>query len=142
MCAGRRAVIGGGDGGADLDVVRELHTLTDLVTPMAIRTVVSLGIPDLLRERSATATELAEEFDCRPRILVRILEHLAARGVLRNESGGRYGLTRLGRAACRTDEPTPQSWLVDSLRLGTLTGDVNHSVVALLDVVRSGGTAY
>lgn len=109
---------------------------------MAVRTVVSLGIPDHLKVRPSTADELSKEFDCDPRILGRILEHLASRGVVHSEPDGRYSLTGIGRSACSTDEPTPQSWLVRSLRLGTLPGDVNHSVVALLDVVRSGRTAF
>ncbi|MEV6632650.1 methyltransferase [Actinoplanes sp. NPDC051470] len=125
---------------AELDVVRRLHALTDLVTPMALRTFVSLGLPDHLRDRPGTAAELAQLTSCNARILTGILEHLASREVVRAGPGGRYTLTALGRAACSTPAPSPQSWLVDSLRLGTLTGDVNHSVVALLDVVRSGRT--
>ncbi|WP_306209957.1 methyltransferase [Actinoplanes sp. RD1] len=125
---------------ADLAAVRRLHALSDLVTPMALRVLVSLGLPGLLRDRPRTAAELARLTSTDARILTGILDHLASRDVVRAGPDGRYRLTVLGRAACDAPGPSPQSWLIGSLRLGTLSGDVNHSVVALLDVVRSGRT--
>lgn len=123
--------------------VRDLHALADLVTPMAVRTFVSLGLPDHLSTRPSTAGELAAAFDCDPRILAGILAHLAARGVVRGGPDGRYGLTELGRAACTADDPhSPQAWLVQTLRRGTIHGDVNFGVTALLETVRSGRTAF
>lgn len=49
---------------AHIGKVRELHALADGVTPMAVRTFVSLGLPDHLSARPSTAGELAAEFNC------------------------------------------------------------------------------
>ncbi|ALE76979.1 hypothetical protein FRP1_30105 (plasmid) [Pseudonocardia sp. EC080625-04] len=125
----------------DVEAIRSLHALADLVTPMALRVFVSLGVPDAIDERPGTAPELACRCGCDARILRSVLDHLAARGVVTKEPDDTYGLTTLGRLTCDTDGPSLQSWLVGSLRLGTLRGDVDHSVVALLDVARSGRTA-
>lgn len=130
------------DGADGLAAVRQLHALSDLVTPMTLRVFVTLGIPALLIERPMTANEIAERRACDPRVLKRILDHLDARGVVRGKLNGTFELTELGCLTYEDDDASPRSWLVRSLRMRSLAGDINHSVVSLLDVTYTGRTAF
>lgn len=128
----------------DIDGLRTVHALADLVTPMALRVFVSLGVPEIIRDCPVTAIDVAAKCGCDVRILRSILDHLASRGIVSGGLGldGGYSLTKLGRLTLHTSRPSLQSWLVESLRLGRLQGDLSHSVVALYDVARTGRTAH
>ena len=99
----------------------------------AISATVSLGVPDLLGDGSATSAELAAATGADEATLYRVLRALASAGVLTEEDGRRFALTELGRPL-RTDSPDslagwaefigrPHEWqawsgLADAVRTG------------------------
>ncbi|HWN36366.1 MAG TPA: methyltransferase dimerization domain-containing protein, partial [Pseudonocardia sp.] len=77
----------------------ELRRLAGLATPMTLRVAVTLGLPDRLRERAATAAELAAELAVSPIALDLLLEHLASLEVVARTSAG-YRTTAYGTNLC------------------------------------------
>ena len=72
-----------------------LMRMLDIYTRPMIGVAVRLGIPDILAERETTAEELAATMSQHPGALSRMMRGLSARGVFRELSDGRYGLTPL-----------------------------------------------
>ncbi|ALO98415.1 O-methyltransferase [Streptomyces hygroscopicus subsp. limoneus] len=118
--------------------VARLAALTDLVTPYAIRAAATLGVADLIAEGVTTADALAERTRSDADALRRLLDHLAASGLLDEPEPGRYALTDLG-SVLRDDHPArTRAWL-------DLDGGMGRSDLALsglLTTVRTGEPAY
>ncbi|HWC36872.1 MAG TPA: hypothetical protein VG476_00005, partial [Acidimicrobiales bacterium] len=67
--------------------------MADLVTPMALRVVATLGVADHLVGGPRSANELAETAGADRDALDRLLRHLANVGVLSRDGDARYSLT-------------------------------------------------
>jgi SAM-dependent methyltransferase len=97
----------------------------------------SLGLADLLGDTLQTSEELAKASATHAPSLARVLRALVAIGVLRQDPGGRFGLTPLG-ATLRNDVPgSLRAWVLFAL------GGENHRVWGeLMHSVRTGETAF
>jgi hypothetical protein len=103
----------------------------------AIHVAATLGIADLLKDGARTSDDLAATTDTHPRSLYRLLRALASVEVLREEEGGRFGLTPLGECL-RSDaaEPVgPWAVFIGQERHWHGWGNLIHSV-------RTGETAF
>ncbi|MCB1022385.1 MAG: homocysteine methyltransferase [Acidobacteria bacterium] len=71
----------------------------------ALFTAVQLGLFDRLDGRAASCAELAQQTDCVPHALERLLGFLCARGLLSVDAAGLYRNTRTAERFLRTDSP-------------------------------------
>lgn len=79
--------------------VQTLRRMSGLVTPMALRVAVTLGLPDRLRGEAATPGTLATELDVHPTALELLLGHLVTLGVV-DRTGAGYRTTEFGANLC------------------------------------------
>lgn len=119
------------------DPAAELWAEADLVTPMALRVVATLGVADQIAGGARTAAELAEAVDVDADALDRVLRHLVCVGVLEADPSG-YALTRHGEAL-RDDHP---SGLRRALDAEASVGRADLAFVELLHTVRTGEPAF
>jgi len=115
--------------------VQEFWALTDLVTPMALRTVATLRIADLLAPGPAEVKDLAVAAGCDADALGRVLRYLAARGVFVAAGPDRFELGETARWLLDDDPSAARRWL-DQAGYGA-TMDQAH--LDLLGIVRRGG---
>jgi hypothetical protein len=125
------------------DDARDLGSMADLVTPMALRTAATFRLADRLPDERAEApgrsvAELAAAVGADTDALARLLRHLDAIGVVRRDAAGRYALTARG-AALRDDHPGGLRRMLDTT---TAIGRAELSFVHLPAAVRSGDPAY
>lgn len=81
-----------------------LHLLNAVLTVQALHVAATLGIADLLADRSATVDELAVSTGAHRPSLYRLLRMLAGSGVFHEDADGRFALTSLG-ATLRSEGP-------------------------------------
>ncbi|GAA1552830.1 methyltransferase [Kribbella lupini] len=113
----------------------EFWAMTDLVTPMALRTVATLRIADHLAEGPLDLKDLALATHADADALGRVLRYLAARGVFEALEDDRFALGETARWLLDDDPSAARRWL-DQTGYGA-TMDRAH--LDLLDVVRRGG---
>jgi hypothetical protein len=111
--------------------------MAHLGTPMAIRVAATLRLADQLAAGVDTVPELAAAVGANPDALERLLRFLAARGVLRRDEAGRYGLTPLGEAL-RSDHPGRMRAGLDLEGIGR----IELAFVELLHSIRTGEPAF
>ncbi|MET9227931.1 methyltransferase [Lentzea sp. NPDC003310] len=117
--------------------IQKLRQMSGLVTPMALRVAVTLGLPDRLRDRPATAHELAPGLEVDPLALDLLLAHLTALGVIERTDAG-YRTTDFG-ALLRADAG---NGLHGFLHQDSPAGRADLAFVDLLHSVRTGESAY
>lgn len=121
----------------DLGVL--LKQLSNLVTPMAVRTAATLRLVDHIQDGARTVDELAVRTDTHAPTLVRLVRHLVVNGVLEGgEDGGPLSVTRIGLLLADDHPAQQRAWL-------DLNGAVARADLAftgLLDTVRTGRPAY
>ncbi|GAB2831060.1 methyltransferase [Lentzea nigeriaca] len=116
--------------------VHKLREMAGLVTPMALRVAVTLGLPDRLRTAAAVDV-LAAELDVDPTALELLLGHLVILGVVERVGDG-----------CRTTEFGAQlcadagNGLHNLLHHDTAAGRADLAFVDLAHSVRTGEPAY
>ncbi|MCX2947864.1 methyltransferase [Lentzea sp. NEAU-D7] len=120
----------------DHDVER-LRQMSGLITPMALRVAVTLGLPDRLRDNPATAHELAPELDLDPLALDLLLAHLTTLGVVERTASG-YRTTYFGALLC----VNVGNGLNNLLHHDSAAGRADLAFVDLIHSVRTGGPAY
>ncbi|MEV8440070.1 methyltransferase [Actinosynnema sp. NPDC051121] len=118
----------------DVDAIRRL---ADLATPMALRTAVTLGLPDRLLGDGAPADDVAAELGVDPVALDLLLAYLTSLGVTERTATG-YRTTGFG-AHLRADAG---NGLADLLHLDAAGGRAELSYVDLVHSVRTGRAAY
>jgi len=124
------------------DRIRQLSKigdLADLVTPMAVRVAVTLGIPDLIHQGYQSLEELRTQLAVHPRLLAKLLAHLVALDLLNSAHDGDYRLTSTGHLLVRDDET---AFFTDALDLEHVVGQLDMAVIELLHTVRTGEAAY
>ncbi|USX55691.1 methyltransferase [Lentzea sp. HUAS12] len=111
--------------------------MSGLVTPMALRVAVTLGLPDRLREEPATARELAPELGVDPLALDLLLAHLTTLGVTERTDAG-HRTTPFGAHLCVNADNN----LNNALDQNSAAGRADLAFVDLLHSVRTGEPAY
>jgi len=127
----------GGKLGATSATMAMLQLLAGGWAARAIHAAATLGLADLLKDRSKTCAELAKASNTHPSSLRRLLRALAAVGLFTEEQGGQFSLTPLG-ATLRSD-------VASSLRAWAEYAQGDEAYRAwgsLLHSVRSGETAF
>ncbi|WP_434442923.1 methyltransferase [Lentzea sp. E54] len=117
--------------------VQALRKMSGLVTPMALRVAVTLGLPDRLRDKPATAHELAPELKVDPLALDLLLAHLTTLGVAERTDAG-YRTTGFG-AHLGADAG---NGLHNLLHHDSAAGRADLAFIDLLHSVRTGAPAY
>jgi len=112
---------------------------------MTLRVAVTLGLPDRLRERAATAAELAAELAVSPIALDLLLEHLASLEVVARTSAG-YRTTAYGTNLCASADNMADNMadnlLINLLHLNCAGGRAELAFVELLHSITTGQAAY
>src|SRR5690606_18304927 len=93
----------------------KLHDMTELVRPIAIRTAVELGVPELISRDVTSLAELAERTRSDERALGKLLRYLCVVDILTETEGGRYALTTVG-------EVLTNEFVADTLHPAGVTG--------------------
>ncbi|HEV3225215.1 MAG TPA: methyltransferase [Acidimicrobiales bacterium] len=116
----------------------DILTMSDLITPMAIRVAATLRIADHLTNGARTAPTIALATGADAGVLDRVLRHLVTVGVLVRDDEGAYDLTEQGELL-RDDHPFGLRALWD---LDGALGRAEVSFVELLHSVRTGEPAF
>lgn len=111
--------------------------MSGLVTPMALRVAVTLGLPDRLSDSPATAADLAPELEVDPLALDLLLAHLKTLGVIERTDAG-YRTTDFGALLCVNADNN----LNNLLNQHSAAGRADLAFVDLIHSVRTGEAAY
>lgn len=111
--------------------------MSGLITPMALRVAVTLGLPDRLRDTPATAPELAPELEVDPLALDLLLAHLTTLGVAERTASG-YRTTDFGALL----GAGARNGLNNLLHHDSAAGRADLAFVDLVHSVRTGEPAY
>jgi NADPH-dependent ferric siderophore reductase len=113
----------------------KLHDLTELIPPIAIRTTVELGVPELISRGITSVADLATKADADERALGKLLRYLHALGVLTEIEPGCYGLTPVG-------EVLTVEFVADSLHPTGVVGRELLGIHGLTESIRTGRPSY
>ncbi|MEV6345656.1 siderophore-interacting protein [Actinoplanes sp. NPDC051851] len=112
-----------------------LHDLTELVAPIAIRTAVELGVPELISRGVTGVEDLAVTARADERALGKLLRYLHALDVLTEPEPGHYGLTPVG-------EVLTVEFMAEALHPAGVGGREMLGILGLTESVRTGRSAY
>ncbi len=115
-----------------------LDELVDLATPLGVRTVVTLRIPDQIAAGVHHLDDLAKSCDADPQALGRLLRFLAHRGVFDEETPDSFTLTDVGELLCDRGAGGRGAYL-DLDSLGSRT---DLAFLALPQAIRTGEPSY
>ncbi|MBB6347785.1 methyltransferase [Nonomuraea muscovyensis] len=87
-----------------VEAIAHITRLGDYITPIALRVVCDLGIPDLLADEPRTAEELAERTGTHADSLHRMLRALCGQGLFVEDRQARFALTEASQVL-RSDHP-------------------------------------
>jgi hypothetical protein len=113
----------------------KLHDLTELVPPIAIRTLVELDVPELISRGVTGVADLAIKTDTDERALGKLLRYLHALDLLTETEPGHYGLTAVG-------EVLTNDFIADALHPGGVVGREMLGVHGLTESIRTGRASY
>ncbi|WTW98384.1 SIP domain-containing protein [Streptomycetaceae bacterium NBC_01309] len=114
---------------------QKLHDLTELVAPIAIRTAVELGVPDLVSRGVTGVTELAAKVGADERALGKLLRYLHTLGVVTEKEPRHYALTPVG-------DVLTLEFIADRLHSAGVVGREMLGIHGLTESVRTGRAAY
>jgi hypothetical protein len=117
---------------------KRLDVLTDLATPLAVRTAVTLRVPDLIAAGTGELGALATACQADPDALARLLRYLAHRGLFTEVAPEVFALTEVGELLCVRDGGGQGT----HLDLDGLGARMDLAFLALPHAVRTGGPAY
>lgn len=112
-----------------------LHDLVELIAPIAIRTAVELGLPDLISRGVTSVTGLAERAGADERALGKLLRYLHALDVLTENAPGNYGLAPMG-------EVLTVEFMADYLHPEGSMGRELLGIHGLTESIRTGRASY
>ncbi|MFJ6194897.1 methyltransferase [Micromonospora sp. NPDC092111] len=122
----------------DDDPAVRLDRLADLATPFAVRTAVTLRVPDRIAAGVTHVDELARACDADPAALGRLLRYLVHRGVFVEVSPDVFALTDVGELLCDRDGGGHGAYL----DLGGLGARMDLAYTGLPHAIRTGGPGY
>ncbi|WP_326757734.1 SIP domain-containing protein [Streptomyces phaeochromogenes] len=114
---------------------QKLHDLTELVAPIAIRTAVELGVPDLVSRGVTSVTELAAKVGADERALGKLLRYLHTLDVVTETEPCHYALTPVG-------DVLTLEFIADRLHSAGVVGREMLGIHGLTESVRTGRPAY
>ncbi|CAM3735412.1 MULTISPECIES: siderophore-interacting protein [Tsukamurella] len=120
------------DTSQDQNLASEIHELTELLPPFAIRAGVTLGIFAAIDEGATTASAIATACGTDPAATEKLLRHLALLEFVTRDGSG-YALTARGELLTDPDEILPGSLHNDRLRTR-----LDLPFTRLVDAVRTG----
>lgn len=113
----------------------KLHDLAELIAPLAIRTAVELGAPELISRGVTSVKDLAIHADADERALGKLLRYLHTLGILTETIPGHYGLTPVG-------EILTLEYIIESLHPAGVSGREMLGIFGLTESVRTGRASY
>lgn len=113
-----------------MQLMHQVHEMTELLAPLAIRAAVTLGLPERLADGSASISELGTHCQVPPTRLAPLLDALVALELFIGDPDG-YQLTALG-------EVLLEEHVLDSVNLDDPIGASELALVHLVEVLRSG----
>lgn len=114
---------------------QQVHDLTELIPPVAIRTAVELEIPELISRGVTAVTELAAAAGADERALGKLLRYLRTLNLVTATEPGRYRLSALG-------EVLTNDFTVDSLHPAGVLGRETLGIFGLTESIRTGHASY
>lgn len=114
---------------------QQMHELTELIRPVAIRTAVELGIPDLISRGVIGVTDLAIKTCADERALGKLLRYLQSIDLLAETDPGHYRLTAVG-------EVLTVEFFADALHPGGVLGREMLGIHGLTESIRTGRASY
>ena len=115
--------------------MEKVHDLTELVAPLAIRTAVELGIPELISRGVTAVKDLAERADADERSLGKLLRYLHTLDLVTETEPSHYELTSVG-------EVLTVEFMIDFLHPTGVVGREMLGVYGLSESVRTGRPSY
>lgn len=115
--------------------MEKVHDLTELIAPVAIRTAVELGIPDLISRGVTAVKDLAVRADADERALGKLLRYLQALDLLTETEPGHYDLTTVG-------EVLTVEFMIDFLHPSGIAGREMLGIHGLTESIRTGRSSY
>ncbi|XVV14952.1 SIP domain-containing protein [Actinoplanes sp. CA-131856] len=113
----------------------KLHDLAELIAPIAIRSAVELGVPELISRGVTGVGDLAAKADADERALGKLLRYLHTLGILVETGPGHYGLTPVG-------EVLTLEFMIDLLHPQGAAGREMLGIHGLTESVRTGRASY
>ena len=113
----------------------KVHDLTELIRPIAIRTAVELGVPELISRGVTSVPDLAVKADADERALGKLLRYLQTIDLLAETEPGNYRLTSLG-------EVLTVDFFADALHSTGVVGREALGIHGLTESIRTGRAAY
>lgn len=120
------------DTSQDQNVASEIHEMTELLPPFAVRAAVTLGLFAAIDDGAATPAAIAAACRTDARATEKLLRHLALLGFVARADAG-YALTARGELLTDPDE-----LLAGSLHHDQVRTRLDMSFVHLVDAVRTG----
>ncbi|MFD6531738.1 SIP domain-containing protein [Streptomyces sp. NPDC060184] len=114
---------------------QKLHDLTELVAPIAIRTAVELGVPDLISRGVTSVSGLAVKAGADERALGKLLRYLHTLDVVTETEPDHYVLTPVG-------DVLTLDFIADRLHSAGVVGREMLGLHGLTESVRTGRPAY
>ncbi|MEU4156340.1 siderophore-interacting protein [Actinoplanes sp. NPDC026670] len=112
-----------------------LHDLTELIAPVAIRTAVELGVPELISRGVTGVAELAAKVGADERALGKLLRYLHTLDVLTPAGPNHYDLTPVG-------EVLTVEFVAGALHPAGVVGREMLGIRGLTESIRTGRAAY
>lgn len=116
----------------------ELTKLIDLATPFAVRTAITLRLPELIAEGTTELGPLAQACGAHEESLGRLLRHLVTVGLFTETPPDSYGLTDLSRQLLSEDGTWFRGWL----NLESPGTRMELAFTGMLHSIRTGQSAY
>lgn len=113
----------------------KLHELTELIRPIAIRTAVELGVPELISRGVTGVADLAARTGSDERALGKLLRYLYAVNIVTETEPGRFGLTAVG-------EVLTNEFMADTLHPAGVVGREMLGILGLTESIRTGHPSY
>lgn len=123
---------------ASTDANARLDQLVDVATPFAVRTAVTLRVPDQIAAGVTRLDELAKVCEADPGALARLLRYLVHKGVFVEESPEVFALTDVGELLCDRGGGGRGAYL----DLDGLGGRTDLAFVGLPHAIRTGEPSY
>lgn len=123
---------------APVDPSTTLATLIDLATPFAVRTAITLRLPELVAEGTTGLGALAEASGAHQESLGRLLRHLVGVGLFAESGPETYALTALSRQLLSEDGTWFRGWL----NLESPGTRMDLAFTGMLHSIRTGESAY
>jgi SAM-dependent methyltransferase len=120
------------------DANARLDQLVDLATPLGIRAVVNLRVPDQIAAGVRQLDDLAKACNADPATLARLLRYLVHKGVFAEATPGEFSLTDVGQLLCDRTGGGRGAYL----DLDSLGGRTDLALLGLPHAIRTGEPSY